>query len=241
VAAEERHEPDRPLWGIGVDTDWALTHPELDDRLLTSMVKRYDVAMLDLAQGLVDDTLTPEVRRYGLAEGGVELSRRGGHLEAIADRLDELSAAIVDGTIAVPSWPTGPVLPAPEQALELVAAELAYTGTACVYTGPEMLDAGPALAVTLVDRSGDGFTGMAYQVQEAPPLDQAPSEVAIGSMPDDWVVLASVTWRDVEPGGRTTLTVPTVPGMTVEVGCQVESSDGARLVNRRAAQVEVAG
>jgi hypothetical protein len=71
--------------------------------------------------------------------------------------------------------------------------------------------------------------------------DPAPSEVAIGSMPDDWVVLASVTWRDVEPGGRKTLTVPTVPGMTVEVGCQVESSDGARLVNRRAAQVEMAG
>jgi hypothetical protein len=27
VAAEELPEPDRPLWGIGVDTDWELTHP----------------------------------------------------------------------------------------------------------------------------------------------------------------------------------------------------------------------
>jgi basic membrane lipoprotein Med (substrate-binding protein (PBP1-ABC) superfamily) len=57
VAAEELHEPDRPLWSIGVDTDWELTHPELDDRLLTSMVKRFDFAMLDIAQGLVDGTI----------------------------------------------------------------------------------------------------------------------------------------------------------------------------------------
>jgi hypothetical protein len=50
-----------------------------------------------------------------------------------------------------------------------------------------------------------------------------------------------VTGRDVEPGERTTLTVPTVPGTTVEVGCQLESGDGERVVNRRAAPVEVAG
>jgi basic membrane protein A and related proteins len=87
--------------------------PELDDRLLTSMLKRFDVAMLDLAQGLVDDTLTLGVHRYGLAEGGLELSRRSGHLGAIVDRLDELGAAIVDGTIEVPRWPTAPVLPPP--------------------------------------------------------------------------------------------------------------------------------
>jgi basic membrane lipoprotein Med (substrate-binding protein (PBP1-ABC) superfamily)/DNA-binding SARP family transcriptional activator len=241
VAAEELHEPDRPLWGIGVDTDWELTHPELADRLLTSMVKRFDVAMLDLGQRLVDDTLAPGIQRYGLAEGGLELSRRGGHLEAIADRLDELSAAIVAGEIEVPSWPTGPVLPTPEQAQVLVDAELAYTGTACVYTGPERLDAGSALAVELVDRSGDGFTGMAYHVEAAPALDPAPSEVPIGSMPPDWMDLASLTWRAVEPGGRTTLTVPAVAGTTVELGCQVVSGDGERWVNRRAVQVEITG
>ena len=176
-----------------------------------------------------------------LLEGGLELSRRGGHLEAIADRLDELSAAIVDGTIEVPRWPTGPVLPTPEETLVLLEAELAYTGTVCVYTGPEVLDAGPALSVTLVDRSGDGFTGMAYQVRDAPALDPAPSEVAIGSMPPDWLDLDSLTFRTVEPGGRTTLSVAAVAGTTVEIGCQVETSDGERWVNRRAAQVEVAG
>jgi hypothetical protein len=240
-AAVELHEPDRPLWGIGVDTDWELTHPELDDRLLTSMVKRFDVAMIDLAQRVVDDTLTHGVRRYGLAEGGLELSRRGGHLEAIADRLDELSAAIVDGTIQVPRWPTGPVLPTPEQALGRIEAELAYTGTACAYIGPDLLDAGSALTVTLIDRSGDGFTGMAYRVQDAPALDPAPSEVPIGTFPPDWMDVESLTWRTVEPGGRTAMAVPMVAGTTVEVGCQVESSDGERWVNRRAAQVEVVG
>jgi hypothetical protein len=100
--------------GASASTPSGSLHPPRARRPAAHLdVEGFDVAMLDLAQGLVDDTLTPGVRRYGLAEGGLELSRRGGHLEAIADRLDELGAAIVDGTIQVPRWPTAPVLPRP--------------------------------------------------------------------------------------------------------------------------------
>jgi hypothetical protein len=78
-------------------------------------------------------------------------------------------------------------------------------------------------------------------IEDAPALDPAPSEVPVGSMPPVWMDSASLTWRTVEPDGRTTLTLPTDPGTTVEVGCQVESSDGERWINHRAAQIEVAG
>jgi basic membrane protein A and related proteins len=98
---------------IGVDTDWALTEDEHASRVLGSVVKRLDQAMEDVTRDLLADELTPGLRRAGLADGWVELSRRGGHLEAQAAELDELRDAIIDGTIEVPRQPSGPVLPTP--------------------------------------------------------------------------------------------------------------------------------
>jgi hypothetical protein len=72
-------------------------------------------AMEDVTRDLLADELAPGLRRAGLADGWVELSRRGGHLDAQAAELDELRDAIVDGTIEVPRRPSGPVLPTPER------------------------------------------------------------------------------------------------------------------------------
>jgi hypothetical protein len=47
---------------------------------------------------------------------------------------------------------------------------------ACTYRGPGKLKDGQALAPTLVDRSGDGFTGVAHHVEDPPPPDPAPIE-----------------------------------------------------------------
>lgn len=171
----------------------------------------------------------------------VELSRRGGHLDPLAAELDELRDAIADGTIEVPRWPTGPVLPTPEQALVLREAELTFTGDACTYRGTRELEEGQGLAVTLVDRSGDGFTGVGYQVDDPPPLDPAPIEWPLDAAPPDYVVSDSASARDVEPGGRTRLVVPAVAGTTVELGCQRDAGDAEHYLHRRAGQVEVTG
>jgi basic membrane lipoprotein Med (substrate-binding protein (PBP1-ABC) superfamily)/DNA-binding SARP family transcriptional activator len=114
-AAEEASTPDLPRWVIGVDTDWALTEDGHATRVLGSVVKRLDEAMEDVTRDHLAGELAPGFRRAGLADGWVELSRRGGHLEAQAAELDELRDAIVDGTIEVPRRPTGPVLPTPER------------------------------------------------------------------------------------------------------------------------------
>jgi basic membrane protein A and related proteins len=114
LAAEEASTPDLPRWVIGADTDWALTEPGRYGALvLGSVLKRFDVAIEDVTRDLVAGELTPAFRRSGLAEGWVELSRRGGHLEAYGEELDALRDAIVDGAIVVPRRPTGPVLQAP--------------------------------------------------------------------------------------------------------------------------------
>jgi hypothetical protein len=174
LAAEEASTPDLPRWVIGVDTDWALTE-EHATRVLGSVVKRLDVAMEDITRDVLAGELESGFRRSGLADGWVELSRRGGHLDPLAAELDELRDAIADGTIEVPRWPTGPVLPTPEHALVLREGELTFTGDACTYRGTRELEEGQGLAVTLVDRSGDGFTGVGYQVDDPPPLDPARS------------------------------------------------------------------
>jgi basic membrane protein A and related proteins len=119
LGAEEASTPDLPRWVIGVDTDWALTEDTHARRVLGSVVKRLDAAMEDVTRDLLAGELEAGFRRAGLADGWVELSRRGGHLDAHAAELDELRDAIVDGTIAVPRRPTGPVLPTPEHALVL--------------------------------------------------------------------------------------------------------------------------
>jgi basic membrane protein A and related proteins len=115
-AAMELSDPEARRWVVGVDTDWHLT--ESTDRarhVLTSMVKRFDVAMDDVVQAFVDDELTSEPRRFGLGSGGVELSSRGGRLADPA-ALALLRQQLIDGEITVPTTPSGPTLPAPTDA-----------------------------------------------------------------------------------------------------------------------------
>ena len=112
-AAIELSDPAQPLWVIGVDTDWHVTQPGGRARhVLASMVKRLDVAMVDVMQAFVDGELSSTTRVYGLADGGVELSLRGGQVTH-TDALESLRQQVVDGTFRVPTSPSGPTLPSP--------------------------------------------------------------------------------------------------------------------------------
>ena len=59
---------------IGVDADWTQTAAEFDDVILTSILKNIDVAVLDAATAVHDDTTSP-VLLSTLESGGVVLLR----------------------------------------------------------------------------------------------------------------------------------------------------------------------
>jgi basic membrane protein A len=91
---------------IGVDADQSLTVKE-DQRaqILTSMLKRVDVAVYDTIQGFVNTTFAGGYRTLGLAEGGVGYAENDHNRKMIADikdRLEELKQKIIAGEIKVP-------------------------------------------------------------------------------------------------------------------------------------------
>jgi basic membrane lipoprotein Med (substrate-binding protein (PBP1-ABC) superfamily) len=83
--------------------------------MLTSVVKRIDVAVYDLISAAnsgsrVSDKLGEEWgntfgRRYGVVQGGVSLSRLGGHIEQFLAEIRNAENAIKSGQIVVPRKP----------------------------------------------------------------------------------------------------------------------------------------
>ena len=54
---------------IGVDTDWYATNAEFADIVLTSIVKNYDVSVVQAVKTIVDDTFTGGIQ-FGTLETG---------------------------------------------------------------------------------------------------------------------------------------------------------------------------
>jgi len=91
--------------GIGVDSD-QYNLPSLADVksvILTSMIKKVDVAVFDfIASGVNGKPLTGQ-HIYDLKAGGVDFSTSGGQVDSIKPKLDELKADIISGKIKVPT------------------------------------------------------------------------------------------------------------------------------------------
>jgi len=89
---------------IGVDSD---QFHEAPCCVLTSMVKRVDVAVFGVARSLIDGTFRGGVRELGLAEDGVAFvdDENNAHLlsREVAARARQLSKQIIAGEIEVPS------------------------------------------------------------------------------------------------------------------------------------------
>jgi basic membrane protein A and related proteins len=93
-------------WAIGVDSDQAKTAtPPTNERILTSMLKRVDVAVYDYinASAAGDVSTLPDV--FDLKVDGVGYATTGDHVADIAPQLDAYKAAIIGGQISVPSTP----------------------------------------------------------------------------------------------------------------------------------------
>jgi basic membrane lipoprotein Med (substrate-binding protein (PBP1-ABC) superfamily)/DNA-binding SARP family transcriptional activator len=113
VAADEQSRAlGRHLWGIGVDIDqWFDTPENLRDHVLTSLIKRPDVAAFLIAEHLLAGGPGGEAVVLGLAEGGYDYSKRGNAMRPdVIAAIDQYMADIIAGRIVVPTRPQGPVL-----------------------------------------------------------------------------------------------------------------------------------
>jgi len=99
-AAEERKK-----FAIGVDSNQDWTKPGL---ILTSMLKRVDLAVFTAIQDAQAGKFTAGLQRFGLADRGVDYSvdRYNERIltESVRKRADELKAEIIAGKIVVPDY-----------------------------------------------------------------------------------------------------------------------------------------
>jgi len=95
------------VWGIGVDFDQYYTVgnplPELQEYILTSMVKAADVSIYNAAKATVEGTFTGGPSVDDLSTGGIYLSYSGGYIDDIKDTLEEYKEKIISGEIVPPS------------------------------------------------------------------------------------------------------------------------------------------
>jgi basic membrane protein A len=89
---------------IGVDSDqYQSAAADVRDVIITSMLKRVDVAVGAFLQDAQDKKLKAGEERFDLAADGVAYSTSGGKVDDIKTQLDDLKKQIVDGTIKVPT------------------------------------------------------------------------------------------------------------------------------------------
>jgi basic membrane protein A len=68
------------VWAIGVDAD---QYDEMPGTILTSMIKRADVAVFNIISGAIDGSFHGGMHVFGLREGGVDFIHEGPHAEHI--------------------------------------------------------------------------------------------------------------------------------------------------------------
>jgi len=96
-AAKEQNK-----WAIGVDMDQNYIAP---NNVLTSALKRVDVAMFDISKEAVDGTLKGGgTRLYDLKNNGVGYATTGNHFsKEIIDEVEAIKAKIISGELTVPA------------------------------------------------------------------------------------------------------------------------------------------
>lgn len=94
---------DAHIQAIGVDAD---QHDEMPGTVLTSMIKRADVAVFETIKAVVEHRFHGGAQVFGLADSGVDYIHDGPHAEGIPDdvkaRVQELRGEVVAGKIVVP-------------------------------------------------------------------------------------------------------------------------------------------
>ena len=111
AAKEFSDKGGKKVWGIGVDSDQYETlsksSPELQPYVLTSMLKRVDVAVYDTIADVENGEFKGGYHTFDLKANGVGYATSGGFIDDITDQLEKLKQQIIDGEIKVPTAPTG--------------------------------------------------------------------------------------------------------------------------------------
>lgn len=97
------------LWAIGVDADQFNTVGDsaLAAHILTSMLKRVDVAVGETILDFLEGNFSPGPVIFDLEAEGVGYSTTGGFVDAFVADLDGIAAMIISGDIEVPEVPGG--------------------------------------------------------------------------------------------------------------------------------------
>ncbi len=95
---------DAHVMAIGVDAD---QYDEMPDTVVTSMVKRVDVAIYDTILTAIQGRFSGGMHDFGIKDGAIDYVHEGMHAKAIADevkrRVDRLKQDVLDGRVVVPS------------------------------------------------------------------------------------------------------------------------------------------
>ena len=93
-------------WAIGVDSDQYLTaDSKVQKHILTSMLKRVDVATFDAIQAAADGKPLSSYVTYDLKANGVGYSTSGGFVDDVSSQIDGYADQIKSGQIKVPTAP----------------------------------------------------------------------------------------------------------------------------------------
>ena len=88
------------IWAIGVDTDQS---PLAPDHVITSAMKRVDVASQDISKAVKAETFEAGIHMYDLSNGGVDLAPTRTHIpEDVLKVVEDAKAAIIAGEKTVP-------------------------------------------------------------------------------------------------------------------------------------------
>ena len=94
------------MWAIGVDSDQYLTaSADQQKHILTSMLKRVDVATFDMIKSVADGKPLVSYQTYDLKSDGVGYATSGGYIDDITSDIDGYADQIKSGEIKVPTTP----------------------------------------------------------------------------------------------------------------------------------------
>ena len=94
------------VWAIGVDSDqYNLVSEELQPYILTSMLKKVDVATFETIKVFCEGGDAGGVQVFDLSVDGVGYSTTGGFVDDITADLDAFKEQIISGEIEVPTAP----------------------------------------------------------------------------------------------------------------------------------------
>jgi basic membrane protein A len=92
------------VWAIGVDSDQYLSaSADQQKHMLTSSLKRVDVAVFDYVKAVKDGTSKAGFDLYDIKRDGVGYATSGGFVDDIAPKIEEYKAKLVSGELKAPS------------------------------------------------------------------------------------------------------------------------------------------